>query len=106
MTTTTFVPKYATTVFPDRLTNGRACWVAQHPGLDGVHGEGGTKIDAQLDLEAAREAYFAVLRQTGKPVPYLAPSDSLVVREVARPVTGSSPIIVSAPAGKVTTRTE
>jgi predicted RNase H-like HicB family nuclease len=95
MTTTTYTPRFATTVYPDRATDGRSCWVAVHPELSGVHGEGATKMDAQLDLDAAREAYFAVLRDTGAPVPQLTPSESLIVREDARQLTGSHMVIMT-----------
>jgi predicted RNase H-like HicB family nuclease len=102
MTTTTYTPRFATTVFQDRLTDGRACWVARHPELPGVHGEGATKLDAQIDLDAAREAFFSVLRETGQPMPLLTPSESMIVLERALPVTGSWPVQIYSVSGTVT----
>jgi predicted RNase H-like HicB family nuclease len=105
MTNTTYAPRFATQVIQDRLTDGRACWVATHPELPGVHGHGATKMDAQLDLDAAREAYFAVLRDAGRPVPVLTPSSRLDVLESARPVTGAWPVQIVGYPGVTITRT-
>ncbi len=60
---------YSVLVKQTEYTTGGLCYVAEHPELPGCLGCGQTPADAQADLDAAREAYLASLRDDGLPIP-------------------------------------
>ena len=59
----------AVRVYPDELTDGARCWVAEHPALRGCVAHADTIEDAKLRLDQAREAYLQHLVKCGEPVP-------------------------------------
>ena len=66
--------KYPINVYPDWLTSGAFCYVAEHPDLPGCVGYGDTIAQARAALAAARSAYIKRLEKIGRPIP--SPSDT------------------------------
>jgi predicted RNase H-like HicB family nuclease len=60
---------YPYKVEPDQYATGGACFVAEHPDLEGCFGYGATRDEAIDKLAIAREAYLASLRAAGEPLP-------------------------------------
>lgn len=60
---------YSVIVEQDEFTDGTPCFIASHPELPGCKGQGLTVVDAQKDLDGAREDYIAALIEDGLEVP-------------------------------------
>jgi predicted RNase H-like HicB family nuclease len=83
VTTFTYAPSYFTVLRTDVLSDGKACWLATHPEIDGVYGAGATQGEALHQLERARAAYFTALQKHGRDLPELRQPAVLVVEEIA-----------------------
>ena len=68
---------YSVVARPDRTTDGRFCYVAEHPDLDGCVGYGETLEEAKSSLARAKKAYLAHCIATHQDIPM--PSSSHVV---------------------------
>lgn len=63
---------YAMVIHPDIMSDGRPCYVAEHPDLPGCTGYGATKEQAELSLARATEAYLRALQEAGKAGPAMS----------------------------------
>lgn len=69
---------YETLVFPDTMSDGSQCYVAEHPGLPGCVGYGPTPEDAKSSLARATEAYRRALQAAGSPAPKTNPTSMVI----------------------------
>jgi predicted RNase H-like HicB family nuclease len=60
---------YPIVVYPDYLTDGSACYVAEHPDLPGCVAQGDTIQEAKLLLMYARRAYEKDVLAAGDTMP-------------------------------------
>lgn len=60
---------YMTVVTKTYTTDGRECWLAMHPELEGCMASGWSEWEARENLEDARELYIDGLRRRGVGVP-------------------------------------
>lgn len=65
---------YPVVVYPDVLTDGSVCYVAEHPDLPGCVAHGDTIDEAKGLLDKARTAYKRHVTETGGEVPQPDPS--------------------------------
>lgn len=72
---------YSTVIQSDEYSTGGICYVARHPALSGCKSHGDTVIEAQQNLDSAREDYLFALREDGLPIP--APDGNWVTLLIA-----------------------
>jgi len=56
---------YSLVITPDETTDGKACYLASHPELDGCMAQGETLEDARENLRDAKELYIETLFKKG-----------------------------------------